>query len=73
MMQRPESAVVEQHRAAAIRVAIAQAHATDCVLIAGKGHELYQLVSRHRIPFSDAEQATSALLARVRERGSRAC
>lgn len=51
-------------RADAIALAIATANAGDCVLIAGKGHEDYQLIDGERLPFSDAEQARRALAAR---------
>jgi UDP-N-acetylmuramoyl-L-alanyl-D-glutamate--2,6-diaminopimelate ligase len=61
------SVIVELDRARAIADAIARAAAGDVVLIAGKGHETYQLVdgvSRH---FDDREEAKRALAAR-RER-----
>ncbi|MFK7893928.1 MAG: UDP-N-acetylmuramoyl-L-alanyl-D-glutamate--2,6-diaminopimelate ligase [Granulosicoccus sp.] len=48
-------------RASAIRHAISSASAGDLVLIAGKGHEDYQIVGTKRYPFSDREQALSAL------------
>ncbi|MDB9529494.1 UDP-N-acetylmuramoyl-L-alanyl-D-glutamate--2,6-diaminopimelate ligase [Oscillatoria sp. CS-180] len=48
-------------RAEAIRSAIAQASAGDCVLIAGKGHEDYQILGTEKIHFDDREQARSAL------------
>ncbi|GDX85004.1 UDP-N-acetylmuramoyl-L-alanyl-D-glutamate--2,6-diaminopimelate ligase [Methylococcaceae bacterium] len=42
-------------RANAIRSAIEQATAQDCVLIAGKGHENYQEINGIKFPFNDAE------------------
>ena len=48
-------------REAAIRRAIAIARAGDTVVIAGKGHEAYQIVGRKRLPFSDAEVARRAI------------
>jgi UDP-N-acetylmuramoyl-L-alanyl-D-glutamate--2,6-diaminopimelate ligase len=48
-------------RAAAIRAAIAQAQPGDCVLIAGKGHEDYQILGTEKIHFDDREQAREAL------------
>jgi UDP-N-acetylmuramoyl-L-alanyl-D-glutamate--2,6-diaminopimelate ligase len=53
-------------RAQAIAVAIGRAAAEDVVLIAGKGHEDYQVVGAERIAFSDVAQARAALAARSR-------
>ncbi|MGH8220718.1 MAG: UDP-N-acetylmuramoyl-L-alanyl-D-glutamate--2,6-diaminopimelate ligase [Steroidobacteraceae bacterium] len=44
---------VEHDRAQAIRETLARSGADDVVLIAGKGHEDYQIVGRERRPFSD--------------------
>lgn len=56
---------LEIDRAAAIARAIDGAAPGDCVLIAGKGHEDYQLVEGRRLYFSDAEQARAALARRA--------
>ncbi|MFZ9872298.1 MAG: UDP-N-acetylmuramoyl-L-alanyl-D-glutamate--2,6-diaminopimelate ligase [Steroidobacteraceae bacterium] len=49
-----EATIAIQHdRAAAIREALMAARDGDVVLIAGKGHEDYQLVGREKRPFSD--------------------
>ncbi len=48
-------------RAEAIRRAIELAEARDLVLIAGKGHETYQILGERRIHFDDREQARQAL------------
>jgi UDP-N-acetylmuramoyl-L-alanyl-D-glutamate--2,6-diaminopimelate ligase len=53
-------------RAQAIAAAVAQAVAGDCVLIAGKGHEDYQLIDGERLPFSDEAHAHAALARRAR-------
>ena len=53
--------LVVPDRAEAIRAAISEAHAGDTVLIAGKGHEEYQLVGDVRERFSDAEEAMQAI------------
>jgi len=50
-------------RAQAIGIAVAEAAADDVVVIAGKGHEPYQEILGHRLPFSDLEQANTALRA----------
>jgi len=48
-------AVIEDRRAA-IHYALSAAGPTDVVLVAGKGHEEYQIVGTERLPFSDAEE-----------------
>jgi UDP-N-acetylmuramyl tripeptide synthase len=52
-------------RALAIAQSIAQAHATDVVLLAGKGHEQDQECEGVRLPFDDVAHATEALEARA--------
>ncbi|TXS95161.1 UDP-N-acetylmuramoyl-L-alanyl-D-glutamate--2,6-diaminopimelate ligase [Parahaliea aestuarii] len=56
----------EADRASAIALAIASAGPGDCVLIAGKGHEDYQIIEGQRLHFSDVEQAQQALSRRTR-------
>jgi UDP-N-acetylmuramoyl-L-alanyl-D-glutamate--2,6-diaminopimelate ligase len=53
--------VVEPDRRAAIALAIAAARPGDAVLVAGKGHEDYQLVGAEKRRFSDVEEARRAL------------
>jgi UDP-N-acetylmuramoyl-L-alanyl-D-glutamate--2,6-diaminopimelate ligase len=53
--------VVESDRAAAIRLGIRVANPGDTVLIAGKGHETYQILGRRKIPFDDRREAEKAL------------
>ena len=48
-------------RAEAIKKAFSLAGANDCVLIAGKGHEDYQILKDETIHFSDREQACALL------------
>ena len=52
-MRRPERVQVLLDRRAAIAQALAVAKSGDSVLIAGKGHENYQLLGDERIAFSD--------------------
>jgi UDP-N-acetylmuramoyl-L-alanyl-D-glutamate--2,6-diaminopimelate ligase len=58
------AATIESDRATAIALAIAQARAGDIVLLAGKGHEDYQLIGAEVRPFSDSAVAAAALQAR---------
>ena len=62
---RDVSVVVD--RRDAIRTAIKDAQPNDVILIAGKGHEDYQILGAQRLPFSD--QAESRLALRSREGG----
>ena len=52
---------IELDRRHAIERAISIAKPHDIVLIAGKGHERYQVIMDHTMPFSDFEVATEAL------------
>ncbi len=52
---------VQVDRRAAIEAAIAEARAGDTVVIAGKGHETYQLVGDRVLDFDDTEVARGCL------------
>ena len=49
--------VVIEDRRRAIRLAIESARPSDVVLIAGKGHESYQIIGTEKHPFDDREEA----------------
>jgi len=68
-LTKPDRATIIEDRAAAIAWAIGQAAADDIVLIAGKGHENYQLIDGERVDFSDYGAAL-ANLAALREAGA---
>ncbi|HYP71806.1 MAG TPA: UDP-N-acetylmuramoyl-L-alanyl-D-glutamate--2,6-diaminopimelate ligase, partial [Variovorax sp.] len=58
----PQRAQVEPDRARAIAQVVAQAAPQDVVLLAGRGHELWQEVANgERIAFSDRVHAAEAL------------
>ena len=59
-----EEAVAVEDRAAAIAYAISRAAPQDVVLIAGKGHEDYQIIGDKELPFSDYLAAFTNLEAR---------
>jgi UDP-N-acetylmuramoyl-L-alanyl-D-glutamate--2,6-diaminopimelate ligase len=51
-------------RREAIEAAIEVAGPNDTVVIAGKGHEDYQIIGREKLPFSDPDEALRVLRAR---------
>ena len=55
---------VEPDRATAIGQAVALAGKGDVVLVAGKGHEKYQVIGDRTLPFDDVEVARAALARR---------
>jgi UDP-N-acetylmuramoyl-L-alanyl-D-glutamate--2,6-diaminopimelate ligase len=56
-------------RTEAIRGTIASAEPGDVVVIAGKGHETFQIVGKQRIPYSDREVARTTLEGAAWSRG----
>jgi UDP-N-acetylmuramoyl-L-alanyl-D-glutamate--2,6-diaminopimelate ligase len=52
-------------RREAIRKAVGLALPGDTLLVAGKGHEDYQIISGHRLPFDDREELKAAIGAAV--------
>jgi UDP-N-acetylmuramoyl-L-alanyl-D-glutamate--2,6-diaminopimelate ligase len=58
----PSLAIVD--RADAIEKAIKDARPGDLILLAGKGHEKYQVIGDREIPFDDVEVARAALARR---------
>jgi len=55
---------VNAQRSQAIAEAVALAAPSDVVVIAGKGHEDYQIMGTIKSPFSDAKEAAAALAGR---------
>jgi UDP-N-acetylmuramoyl-L-alanyl-D-glutamate--2,6-diaminopimelate ligase len=52
---------IEHDRARAIEDALLDARESDVVLVAGKGHEDYQIIGRERRAFSDQKVVAAAL------------
>lgn len=59
--QNKDKIIVEHNRSKAIRDSIQSAKTADCVLIAGKGAETYQIIGQNKLPFSDAEVVKQTL------------
>ena len=64
-MKNPRACLTIADRAQAIDMAIQQARADDLVLVAGKGHESYQIFAQQTLPFSDEQQVRLALQRRL--------
>jgi UDP-N-acetylmuramoyl-L-alanyl-D-glutamate--2,6-diaminopimelate ligase len=62
--------IVELDRAHAIALAVSAAARGDVVLVAGKGHEDYQIIGTEKRHLDDREEARRALGARRAERPS---
>src|SRR5690625_6336220 len=60
-MDNPSNCLVIADRAQAIDLAVQQARAGGTVLIAGKGHEDYQLFADKTVDISDVEQGHQSL------------
>lgn len=56
-----EKVIVQENRETAIRFAMNNALAVDIILIAGKGHEDYQIIGDKTYPFSDAKVVDAVL------------
>lgn len=64
-MKNPNGCLVIAERAQAIDFAVQQAKPGDVVLVAGKGHEDYQIFATQTLPFSDIKQTRLALERRM--------
>ena len=60
----PEKVAYLHGRGQAIAHLIANAEASDVLLLAGKGHEDYQDIGGRKLPFSDIDEALNALQTR---------
>ena len=52
---------VEENRRKAIRLAMAEAKKDDIIVLAGKGHETYQILGREKTHLDEREEVASAL------------
>jgi len=63
-----DTKIIEPDRKKAIGLAIESAGKDDIILIAGKGHETYQIIGTQKFDFSDKEIALKCLKKRIRNR-----
>jgi len=61
-----EKVTIEPDRKMAIELAIESAGKNDIILIAGKGHETYQIIGTQEFDFSDKEIAEECIRKRIR-------
>jgi len=61
LLNRKKGYVVEPDRRKAIELAVTISRADDIVLIAGKGHETYQIIGNKTVSFDDRKEAEAAL------------
>lgn len=64
-LKNPDKVVIEYNRKNAIELAIKNAKNMDIVVVAGKGHEAYQIIGTEKIPFSDQSVVEAALKRRT--------
>lgn len=60
-LHHPERVLIEHRREEAIKTALQQAQAGDVILLAGKGHEDYQIIGKQKFHYSDRETVARLL------------
>jgi UDP-N-acetylmuramoyl-L-alanyl-D-glutamate--2,6-diaminopimelate ligase len=60
-IHKPDRVTILADRQQAIRFAIQHATSADIILIAGKGHEIFQQIGDKQYPFSDSDEVSHAL------------
>ena len=58
---REKGYIIKKDRNSAIQLAVRASAPGDTILIAGKGHETYQIIGDQTLPFDDRERARAAL------------
>ena len=53
--------LVEENRRAAIRIALRNAQKDDMIVLAGKGHETYQILGTQKTHLDEREEVAAAL------------
>lgn len=60
-VKQKSKAITEVNRGKAIRIAVKNVQKDDIILLAGKGHEEYQIIGGKKIDFNDAKEALRAI------------
>ncbi len=60
-LKKPENALIEHDRVKAIEIALSMAQSGDIVVVAGKGHEDYQIIGKEKRHYSDRETVMNQL------------
>jgi UDP-N-acetylmuramyl-tripeptide synthetase len=61
LYEKKKGYVIEPDRKKAILLAVTVSTPEDTIIIAGKGHETYQIIGNKKIPFDDGKEARKAL------------
>lgn len=69
-IKRLQGVIIEPDRSTAIRAAVDNASNQDIIVIAGKGHENYQILADRTIPFDDRTEVKLALQDRSHDSGN---
>lgn len=67
-LERMENVIVEEDRTKAIDLAVLEASHKDVVVVAGKGHETYQIVKDKVLDFDDRKKVRESLTRRLSSR-----
>ena len=61
LYEKKKGYVIEPDRKKAILLAVTVSTPEDTIVIAGKGHETYQIIGNKKIPFDDGKEARKVL------------
>ena len=53
--------IVEENRRKAIRLALQEGKKNDMILLAGKGHENYQIIGKEKLHLDEREEVAAAI------------
>ena len=68
-----EFAVIKSRKEAIFNAIVCYARKNDTVVLAGKGHENYEITAKGKLPFDEKSIAKNALLERSERFGRKGC